>query len=154
MAKNKKRDDDRGGNGKLGRIRKIFRLVPDKAKATTEPVANIEDFEGLWDRVWGVYMPLVVNVSSRTGSTLRFKIVIDPSGTAGNKEYEIDLDDGGSAWGDLPSTAQFVKNSDSKRLAYLLINQNWLFENANPVEVKALIDGAGGPPKIPRTASL
>ncbi len=157
MASNKKSGGYKGKKGedkRLNRIRKIFRLVADKAKATTEPVANVGDFEGLWDRIWGVYMPLVVSVISRSGSKLRFKIIIDPSGTAGTNQYEINLDDGGAAWGDLPSTAQFVEDGDTKRLGYLLVNQNWLFENANPTEVKALLDGAGGPPKVPKLSSL
>ena len=134
--------------------RQIFRLVANKNKATTAPVASVGELAGLWDRQWGVYVPLVVKVLARDGSNLTFEIVIDPEGGTSPTEHTVDLDDGGSVWGDLPSTAQLVEPGDTEDLGYLLVNQNWLFENTDG-EGSALLEGPGGGlPKIPRIQSL
>jgi hypothetical protein len=134
--------------------RAIFRLVANKAKATTEPVASVDDLKGLWDRQWSVYRPLVVKVVARKGSLLSFQIVVDPSGATSAKVHKVDLDDGANVWGDLPSTAQLVEPGTAKDLGYLLVNQNWLFENDDGDGARLLGGATGDPPKIPRIFSL
>jgi hypothetical protein len=116
-------------------------------------VASVGELVGLWDRQWGVYVPLVVKVLGRKGSSLTFQIVIDPEGATSPTSHTVDLDDGGSVWGDLPSTAQLVEPGAAENLGYLLVNQNWLFENTDG-EGGVLTGGPGGPPKIPRIQSL
>lgn len=139
----------RGGNPK-----QIFKLVADKKKATTKPVAKVDQLKGLWDRQWSVYRPLVVKVTARKGSLLTFQIVIDPSGATGTEAHTLNLDDGANVWSDLPSTAQLVEPGSGDDLGYLLVNQNWLFENAEPSTTRALLGATADPPKIPKSYSL
>lgn len=143
----------------------VFRMFRDKAKATTKPVKSVDDLKGLWDREFGVYRVVVVEVLDRDGSMLDFDIVIDPSAKRSTKgggkqrraaaPYRIDLDDGANVWGDLPSTAQLVDPGSDERIAYLCLNENWLFENLPDGLVLAARGGPPKiPPKIPRTQSL
>ena len=141
----------------MANLKKVFRLVAKKSKATTKPVASVDDFEGLWDRQWGVYTPLVVQVIKRKKDELTFKIVLDPTGATGKKQYTVDLDDGTNVWGDLPSTAQLVdlETDEDANLGYLLLNQYWLFENVDASELKVVFGGgSGGTPKVPKSLSL
>jgi hypothetical protein len=133
----------------------VFRLVPDKKNATTTAVSSIDELKGLWDRQWGVYLPLVVKVTKRVGSVLTFRIVLAPNGTPGTTEYDVDLDEGRNVWSDLPSTAQFAKPGGDD-IGYLLVNQNWLFENGAAVDLKRVFGGKGGAagPKLPQWFSL
>lgn len=141
----------------------VFKMYRDKAKATTKPVKSVDDLKGLWDRTFGTYRVVVVEVYDRKGSLLDFDIVLDPA-TAKRKTkgggrqrraaapYTIDLDDGANVWGDLPSTAQLVDPNSDERIAYLCINENWLYENLPDTTVMG--GGGGAGPKIPSIVSL
>lgn len=133
----------------------VFRLVPDKKNSTTTAVSSIDELKGLWDRQWSVYLPLVVQVTSRVGSLLSFKIVLAPNGTPGTTEYVVDLDDGRNVWGDLPSTAQLATPGRDD-IGYLLVNQNWLFENGDAADLKRVFGskGSAAGPKLPQFLSL
>jgi hypothetical protein len=128
-------------------------MYRDKSKATTEPVAAVADLKGLWDREFGVYRPVVAKVTGRKGSMISFEIIIDPDGSTDGATYTVDLDDGGNVWGDLPSTAQLVDPTSEEQIGYLLLNQNWIYENVTSGRV-APLDGPGDPPKIPKNYSL
>ncbi len=137
--------------------KQVFRLVADKKNATTTAVSSVDQLKGLWDRQWSVYTPLAVQVTGRDGDELTFKIVLDPNGNTGTSEHTIDLDDGTSVWSDLPSTAQLVdlKKDPRNNIGYLLLNQYWLFENVDDVELKKIFGGgSGGTPKVPKSLSL
>lgn len=138
---------------KVSGTKRVFAMYRDKSKATTEPVASVSELKGLWDREFGVYRPVVAKVTARKGSLLTFDIVIDPDGSSDGGGYTVDLDDGGTVWGDLPSTAQLVDPESDSPLGYLLLNQNWIYENVEQGRV-APLDGPGDPPKIPKNYSL
>ncbi len=141
------------GKSKSGAVnpKKVFRLLRSKEAATTTAVNSLEDFNGLWDREWSVYKPVVAQIVKLSGSKLTFTIVLSPDGASSTTQLEVNLDDGGCAWGDLPSTVQLGK---AGQYGYLLLTPNWLYENLSPVELQALTGGGNGSPKVPAYKSI
>jgi hypothetical protein len=156
-----------GGEGDSARG--ALSLTRDKAKASTKPVARVSQLKGIWDREFGVYRALIVEVLGRKGSRLTFRLIENALGWNSPKELTVNLDDGHIVWGDLPSTAQLVDLETRPRvkIGYLLLNENWLRENLGldrQPEVRTTMamaahnGGVGGPgsdpPKIPSSGSL
>jgi len=141
----------------------IFSMHRDKTLATTTPVDSVDNLQGIWDRDFGVYRVVVVQVYELKGSLLSFDILLNPLAAtvkgrkrakrtwrASAAQYSVDLDDGLSVWGDLPSTAQLYV-SGGPRIAYLCLNENWLWEH---LPEGAFVGGSSVGPKIPRIESL
>ena len=135
------------------------------------PVARPGDLTGIWDREFGVYRVRIVEVLGRKGAQLTFALVGNPKGYNDAGPFSVDLDDGRTVWGDLPSTAQLVEPGSKKRIGYLLLNENWLRENVGvagkegaqakttvlaltTATASAGVDTGGDGPKIPASESL
>jgi hypothetical protein len=160
-----------GGDG--GNPGGLLTLTRDKAKATTKPVSRLSQLKGVWDREFGVYRVLIVEVLARRRSSLTFRFFGNAPRWNPPGEYTVNLDDGHVVWGDLPSTAQLVdlESSPRVRIGYLLLAENWLRENLH-VEVPAVVEPpsvrapaaavvsrngnapGGDPPKVPWSCSL
>lgn len=137
----------------------MFSWHLNRKDATTAPVADLADLAGLWDRDAGVYQMCVVQCLNLTGSMLQFTILVGPQpslqapGTLNATPYTVDLNDGRSVWGELPSTAQLYVNGSSDDVCYLGLNEDWLIEHVG--DAGGLKDGGGGGlPKYPKLASL
>lgn len=144
-----------------------FKLQRNKAKASVAPVARPGDLKGIWSREFGVYRVRIVEVLGRKGSVLTFRLVGNPKGYNADGPFSVDLDDGRTVWGDLPSTAQLVEAGAKKRIGYLALNENWLRENVGAAPQVTLLaatastSGTGGSagsggdgPKVPDSTSL
>lgn len=136
----------------------IFSMHRDLNDATTTPVTDVAQLQGLWDREVGVYRMCVVRVTARQGSLISFQIVIGaapsmlPQGTANGAAYTVDLNDGRNVWSELPSTAQLVVLPTTENIGYLGLNEDWLLENVG--DSGGLRGGGDGVPKFPKNLSL
>jgi len=143
----------------------------DKAKASVKPVTSPGLLKGIWDREFGVYRVLIVEVLARRGPRLTFRLQGNAPRWNAPGRYSVDLDDGHVVWGDLPSTAQLVnlRKTPRARFGYLLLNENWIREHLQvevprgpgfvpapglPAVVAADAAPGGDPPKVPYVWSL
>jgi len=134
---------------------KVYQCQRDKKKATTVPVASVDELKGIWCRIFDCYTMQVVQVTARKGSRVSFRLVeIDEEAPKQDeKTYSVDLDDGEMAWGDLPSTAQLVDPRSTKTIAYLGLTEAWFKKNLPKHRervVKLMMRG----PKLPPDCSL
>jgi|GEM_PF-6046385 hypothetical protein len=125
----------------------------DKRVATTQPVQDVTELRGFWDRLFDPegYRELVVEVIGRQNNELFF-FVLDSEGARerhnGGNEFSINLDDGSLAWSSLPSTAQWVDPESSQRIGYLFVTEVWIKENLGAARLKS------GGAKWPKNTSL
>lgn len=119
-------DDDGDGGGKGP-------LTPQNnpASATIVPVASYTQLDGFWNLLRNVYRAVIVQVDSRTGTSIEFYILSPVDGQpfdngSGPELFPVDLQDGTDTYPYFPSTAQLISLPTSNDIGYLLLSCDYL----------------------------
>jgi hypothetical protein len=141
------------GGGSSKAVARAFTPQRVKRKATTEPAARVADLKGFWRREYAVYRACIVKVTAKQDRILSFRFV-NTDASIQEEEYTVDLDDGGSVRGELPSTAHLVEDPEGEAtIGYLFLTEDWIAANveaAVPVTTRRLKASPGAPAASPQ----